>query len=401
MTTVNGANLFKEVENILGQSTSFAGGSSASFNDIAWFSNAVQGCQDIASDNSSKKTSGIQTIMNLVVGFINSKLSAEQETSESNENINEGKSSGEKVQKTTQEQINDIIASVGDNVKSINDALDAIEKLGGDDSEGLVGLQAQLEEQKALIKKAIETLKNSKDEKEVEKALETIKTCQAVIGTLVERVDEITEEINKKTATVENLTTIVEAQQGNAEKILAEGLKAIEGIVLETSKEGITNVSYVAKGGQEVAEGTEIQAAVAAVEVGTLGAGTGVVAGVEKKAIDLIEAGGIHISKGSSNLLSLGSVLGTLGDSMKDVSAYSTAIGSALDAAQEIIGSYSNTAKGLITSTGSWSTIKSANEELDKAVKDYQGENDKKEVKQDTLFNFDVQEKFKLGSVKA
>ena len=86
---------------------------------------------------------------------------------------------------------------------------------------------------------------------------------------------------------------------------------------------------------------------------------------------------------------------------MKDISTYSTVIGSALEAAQKIVGSYSNTAKGLISSTGSWSTIRTANEELDKAVKDYQGENDKKEIKQDTLLNFNVQEKFKIGRVEA
>ncbi len=404
MTTVNNANLFKEVENLFGQRTSYTGSSSASFDDIAWFSNAIKGSGENNNDKNDKTETKIKTLKNLaqkIINVINAKMAAEEETSESNEKIEKGNNTGKEVKETTEKQIEDILASVDSNVNSINEALAAIEKLGGDDSDGLEGLKEKLEEQKELIEAAIETLKNSNDEKEISSALETITTCQGIISDLVSRVDVITDEINKQTETVADLTTTIESQQSNAENLLADGLKAIEGIVVETSKEGTTNVSYIAKGGEEVAEGMEIQAAAAAATIGTLGTGAGVAAEAETKAIDLIEAGEVHISEGSKNLTSLGSALGKLGDSMKDVSAYSTTIGSALNLAQEVIGSYSNKANGFITATGSWSTIKSANEELDRAVKDYKGENKEKEVKKDTLFQFNVKEKFKLDEAIA
>ena len=401
MTTVNNTKLFKEVENLFGQSTGYTGSTSASYDDIAWFSQAIQKSGGNSKDKQNNTGATIQAVMNFVQKIINAKMAAEEETSESNEKIEKGENNGKEVQETTEKQINDIIASVDDNVNSINEALAAIEKLGGKDSDGLEGLKEKLEEQKELIKAAIETLKNSNDEKEISSALETISTCQGIISDLVSRVTVITDEINKQTETVADLTTTIESQQSDAEKLLSEGLKSIEGIVVETSKEGTTNVSYIAKGGEEVTEGMEMQAAAAATTVGSFGIGAGVAAGTEKKAIDLIEAGEIHISEGANNLTSLGSALGKLGDSMKDVSAYSTTIGSALNTAQEVIGSYSNKANGLITATGSWSTIEAANEELDMAVKDYKGENKEKEVKKDTLFQFNVEEKFKLDKVEA
>ena len=80
---------------------------------------------------------------------------------------------------------------------------------------------------------------------------------------------------------------------------------------------------------------------------------------------------------------------------MATVSSYTTAIGDALGLAQGIIGEYSTSVSDILTSVGSWNTVRTANNELSIAISDYKENIEKSEKSSMEFINFDVS-KFEL-----
>ena len=359
-----------------------------------WFLDAISGNgtnNGTGSGNSS--TFDWASIINSVMKVVG-QIFAQRDVDSSKKKIDEGNNKGEKVNNETSDKINEIISQINTDIESIQTAISKIEQLCG--SEGLEAAKEQLEDTKSRIQKALDIINNpDADETDKNSALVELEACSELISQLLAQVDLIQQSVTEQTQGVQQYTESIEAQQGIAEQTIETALQTIENIVVETSAEGTKNVKYIAEGGEEITLGVEAQAAAATIEAGTLGMGTAVAASAEEKALKLIDNGKTHISGGSENLTSLGSALNNLGGKMATVSSYTTAIGDALGLAQGIIGEYSTSVSDILTSVGSWNTVRTANNELSIAISDYKENIEKSEKSSMEFINFDVS-KFEL-----
>ena len=382
--------------------------SGMSYNNIAWFQQAINGGYNaFYGQNQAQQQNGYQTLANLILNVVCSisaggvSNKAEKETSESNEVITENSNKVKATKEETDKQIQEILKEINTNVTSINEAIEQIKALGGN-KEGLALIQEKLEAEKAEIQKAVDIL-NDPESKEEDKqaALDKLQICCDAIKDLLIQANELKKEIEALDIQIADKEKVIGEKVESANNIIEENLKNIEGIIIEDTGEGVKNVKYATTGAGEVAEGTEMQAVIAAEEIGSLGMASGMVAQQEKVAIDYIEGGNIHIYQSAKNLKTLGSALNKIGTEFKTVSDYANTVGSALSDATEVIGSYATASKDLITSVGSWITVvDEANKELQTKINEYNGvDKNCKQVEEnkETFKDYIAADKFKTG----
>ena len=251
-------NVLKQIEQIQKNNSTSVDGSKkgSSYDDIAWFNNAIAGTEEVASnDNSSEqKVNGLKNVLDGLLGAIsfskNQNAQANKEVKKNSDAIDNNEKAAEKKAQEIQASVEKMVSSISDNTASINDALAAIEKLGNNGD--FAKIQEQIQEQLDKIDQAKEDLK---DPEKRDQALETISVAASVIDGLVANMQDVQGVIAEQNAIVEeNINNISELITESTNKI-TEGISELQQFIQKGTVIGADSTRLTTQGGIDVPTG--------------------------------------------------------------------------------------------------------------------------------------------------
>lgn len=388
-------NVLKQIEQIQKNSSTSVDGSKkgSSYDDIAWFNNAIAGTEEVASnDNSSEqKVNGLKNVLDGLLGAIsfsnNQNAQANKEVKKNSDAIDKNEKAAEKKAQEIQASVEKMVSSISDNTASINDALAAIEKLGNNGD--FAKIQEQIQEQLDKIDQAKEDLK---DPEKRDQALETISAAASVIDGLVANMQDVQGVIAEQNAIVEaNINNISELITESTKKI-TEGIGELQQFIQKGTVIGADSTRLTTQGGIDVPTGNaEVKAGEAINSnvisaVGSGGQGAKLIIDGNQR----ISAGGTRIQGGAKNLQSLTASIGKIGGDLSSLAEYTNSIGKIGEGVATLAEQYVNTIQPYIEAAGTWDVdaINEANTELQSQVKTFD-EVQKADGQNGQEFNYD------------
>ncbi len=388
-------NVLKQIEQIQKNNSTSVDGSKkgSSYDDIAWFNNAIAGTEEVASnDNSSEqKVNGLKNVLDGLLGAIsfsnNQNAQANKEVKKNSDAIDKNEKAAEKKAQEIQASVEKMVSSISDNTASINDALAAIEKLGNNGD--FAKIQEQIQEQLDKIDQAKEDLK---DPEKRDQALETISAAASVIDGLVANMQDVQSVIAEQNAIVEaNINNISELITESTKKI-TEGIGELQQFIQKGTVIGADSTRLTTQGGIDVPTGNaEVKAGEAINSnvfsaVGSGGQGAKLIIDGNQR----ISAGGTRIQGGAKNLQSLTASIGKIGGDLSSLAEYTNSIGKIGEGVATLAEQYVNTIQPYIEAAGTWDVdaINEANTELQSQVKTFD-EVQKADEQNGQEFNYD------------
>ena len=388
-------NVLKQIEQIQKNNSTSVDGSKkgSSYDDIAWFNNAIAGTEEVASnDNSSEqKVNGLKNVLDGLLGAIsfsnNQNAQANKEVKKNSDAIDKNEKAAEKKAQEIQASVEKMVSSISDNTASINDALAAIEKLGNNGD--FAKIQEQIQEQLDKIDQAKEDLK---DPEKRDQALETISVAASVIDGLVANMQDVQGVIAEQNAIVEeNINNISELITESTNKI-TEGISELQQFIQKGTVIGADSTRLTTQGGIDVPTGNaEVKAGEAINSnvfsaVGSGGQGAKLIIDGNQR----ISAGGTRIQGGAKNLQLLTASIGKIGGDLSSLAEYTNSIGKIGEGVATLAEQYVNTIQPYIEAAGTWDVdaINEANTELQSQVKTF-GEVQKADEQNGQEFNYD------------
>ena len=388
-------NVLKQIEQIQKNNSTSVDGSKkgSSYDDIAWFNNAIAGTEEVASnDNSSEqKVNGLKNVLDGLLGAIsfskNQNAQANKEVKKNSDAIDNNEKAAEKKAQEIQASVEKMVSSISDNTASINDALAAIEKLGNNGD--FAKIQEQIQEQLDKIDQAKEDLK---DPEKRDQALETISAAASVIDGLVANMQDVQSVIAEQNAIVEaNINNISELITESTKKI-TEGIGELQQFIQKGTVIGADSTRLTTQGGIDVPTGNaEVKAGEAINSnvfsaVGSGGQGAKLIIDGNQR----ISAGGTRIQGGAKNLQLLTASIGKIGGDLSSLAEYTNSIGKIGEGVATLAEQYVNTIQPYIEAAGTWDVdaINEANTELQSQVKTF-GEVQKADEQNGQEFNYD------------
>lgn len=360
-------NLFAQINQISGDkigTQKFADGS-MSFNDVAWFSNAVQG---LGSDSTpEQKAANIQGLVKKALSifekFANSEAKAAQK-----EVKNETKKSEELLKKSQEVGValegkfTDIASSIEEQTSIVEDA----SKLIKETQKSLEEKQKQIEELAKQIEEKQKSLEG-KTPKEQAVILGEIQGLAAAIANIGISIQEDNENLQNLTTTVENTSKNIDDAAQQMTVIEQDGAAQIQqlgqqagAITAEVSQTGVT-------GGTNKVTGIAAEKAANAASSNVF-TGASVAPKLHQLAQDQGAAGNTRISSIAGNINRIAQGIGGLNNAAQIISNFQNSIGGAVDNYAAAYGSWNTAVEPVITSIGSLTAITEGVEELNEAV---------------------------------
>ena len=358
---------------MLGAAGSALSGGVASYNDIAWFAQAVQGNITGNEDLNNTISAGANLFVNI---FTNMSTNDVAQDSKKNNNddkkIDDNKDKANEIFSSVNESLNTIFSACETKQADIESALKEIEKLGG--NKGLITKkQEELQEKIVKIKEQQKVLNNPDSEpKDRRDAIKTILLLVSDINALAAEVDGYKTEIEAQQGNVKEASEEVENLSKDMEKVVSDGTIDTEQLTQE-------NIQLMANGTQKVAEsiqkkafGTEQIAVGTAMESGPQALVTGsegaqlIASGTSKI------AGGVELMTGAmSDFARINDLASNIQQSFQHFSSFANGIGEYNNGIQDLVGAFNTTVEPMITSIGTWSAVKDANKALGQYTTEY------------------------------
>lgn len=362
-------NLYAQLNQISGGqvgSQTFAKGS-VSFNDVAWFSNAVQG---LDSDSSpEQKASTIQGLVQKALSLFD-KLASREAKAAQQEVKNETKKTEELLKKsqelgmTLEGKFSDISSSIDSQTEIVTDAV----KLIDETKKSLEEKQKEIEAIVAQIEaKQKELATASTPEKQAAKLAEIQGFAQQIadIGISIEADNE---NLKNLSAAVEDTNKEIETATQNMTVVEQDGAGQIQQLAQEAGRNTTEVTTTNVTGGTNQATSAAAEAAANAASTNIF-TGTSVAPKLQQVAQDQGSAANIRLSSIASNINKIAQGIGSLNNATNIISSFQNSIGSSLDNYATQIGSWNTAIEPVITSIGSFANIAEGATELDQAVK--------------------------------
>jgi hypothetical protein len=336
----------------------------------------LSGTYSLGSNGSSTNTETIlnkvQSIMTKVLSEINtnSDSEAKKSTKANDKRLKETSDNIEKTNQAVTTKLEEIMSQCETSSTTIQNALDRIEELGGDD--GVIQeAQQKLDKKLEEINKQKEILNNpnSKPE-ERQAALSTMLNAISGINELVELVNEYQAEIDSLSTDVnnesENLTSLVtekdETVQEGQESAIANATD-LQSDLAETTDLAVTSLGKTALG-----EGQEAAADAASSNMFTSSAAIE----LRQSATDKLSAGATLMSGAIQGLKTIGSANSSNSAGVGYWINFANGLGTYAESAQTLVGSYNSQVQPMIESIGTWvDTVSTANQSLEAYYAEY------------------------------
>ena len=343
-------NLFAQINQVSGGqigSQTFANGS-MSFNDVAWFSNAVQGL--------------VKKALSLFEKFANQEAKAAQkEVNNQTKKANDIQKKSEEVGVKLEGNFTDIASSIEEQSSIVANAVEQIQET----QKSLEEKQKQIEE---LVKQIEEKQKSLEGKTPEEQAviLGEIQGLASQISDIGITIQE-DETLQNLTAAVENTSKSIDeateqmtvVEQDGIGQIQQLGQQAAE-VTTEVTQTGVT-------GGTNKATGIAAEKAANAASSNVF-TGTSVAPKLYQLAQDQSAAGNTRISSIAGNINRIAQGIGGLNNATQIIGNFQNTIGAAVDNYATAYGSWNTAVEPVITSIGSFTTIAEGVEELNEAV---------------------------------
>ena len=356
-------------------------GSSQYVNSI--FSLINEGEQAINGGDQQKAqaiTNMVQNLLSMLSNLSNEKSKAVKEGKQNSKAVDNTSTAENQTANDTKQGVEQALKAIDTSKSNIQDALDKLKVLSGDDGNGgelavqkdkLQKILDEIEAQQKIVNDGVSSI----DAKNA--ALEKIKDLSGQILVLESEITNIQKSIDSLSGIVEDNAKDIEAETQNAANVVEDGANKLQSHVQQASQEQAKNVASSTEGTGNIVAGTELTTG------GTL---TKFVPGIgqaaSSKAIQigkqLIEAGGIRLSDSASNIAKITTALGKMAsDAGEFQGALGNVVGSATQAT-DLIGQYGTVLNPAIEAIGSWVQVADANktltEEIEKADKKLNGE---------------------------
>lgn len=338
----------------------------------------VQNGQTAIEGNDSQKAKSIVKIVkNLLSTFssigANENAQATKDVKANDDKATELSNDAENTTKSTEEQVNDLIAQISDGRETVSDAISKLEELGGDKGQ-LAEVQQKLDEQIAIIEQNKQILNDDSANAETKKAaLANLQTAAGAIDELVANVSSIQEAIQEQNTTVEEATNNIAGFIEQSASVISNGVETLQKYIQQGAAQTVTNTVAAADGATNIAVGTTAES------MGTVGTITGFGAGAGAKLLkigaDQIAAGGTRIAGSTKTLASLTTSLGKMGADIQNIANFTNSVGSVADGVISLVGAYQSNSESLITAVGSVE-VANVNEEFKTLIADYQLNNE-------------------------
>ncbi len=338
----------------------------------------VQNGQTAIEGNDSQKAKSIVKIVkNLLSTFssigANENAQATTDVKANDDKATELSNDAENTTKSTEEQVNDLIAQISDGRETVSDAISKLEELGGDKGQ-LAEVQQKLDEQIAIIEQNKQILNDDSANAETKKAaLANLQTAAGAIDELVANVSSIQEAIQEQNTTVEEATNNIAGFIEQSASVISNGVETLQKYIQQGAAQTVTNTVAAADGATNIAVGTTAES------MGTVGTITGFGAGAGAKLLkigaDQIAAGGTRIAGSTKTLASLTTSLGKMGADIQNIANFTNSVGSVADGVISLVGAYQSNSESLITAVGSVE-VANVNEEFKTLIADYQLNNE-------------------------
>lgn len=293
------------------------------------------------------------SLFNLISNELNKVQGAEKETAENEGRAQDYEAKSSEIRGLTYKRAEKKIEEIQENIAEISAIMEVLDK----NAQAVIDYNKQLEDQKAIINKAQETVEDpSVSGKERREALKQISAAGAVILDLYSEVSKYAEANESISGQIEELTENNEALSTEGNDIIAEGTQQSQEVLAQASADAATTLPKttatgtkdIATGEAQIASGTPMLATPA-----TAAAGQALIDQGRKS----VTAGGIRTTKSAFTMGNLGRTIGGIGTSLSEFANFGTALGSAYNSGLDLIDKTSIIWQPLVTSVGSWQNV--------------------------------------------
>lgn len=347
-----------------------AGSSSAYVNSV--FSLIDEGEQALEGNDSQKAqaiTGIVQNILSMFMSISNESNKAKTEVKQNETSVTTVDSNAEANAKTVEEQVQNITNVVANDTTSISNAISKINELGGENGDGgqIAAAKQELEKQIQIIEENKRIINDGVSNPEAkQQALDNIRGAASVINGLVEQVLSIQEEIEAQNSVVETASGNIEQSLNQSVTVLTNGQQNLQNAVNQEQVQIQVNTKTSIEGSADETAGATLKT------MGTTTSWLPFGQSVSSKALqvgmDLMSAGATRISGAASNMANITTALGKMGNNLTQFQNQFNSLGGIAENCSNLIGQYSTSVDGLITATGSWQTVETANLELENAI---------------------------------
>ncbi len=337
----------------------------------------AENVEGLSSGNSSQQAAAFQNILTDItnlLGNLGTKESAKanQEVKKNDEAIQKNDQDVSNLHQSVDSRLQQIMDQCTSGAKTIEDAINEIEALGGDKGQ-IASAQAELEQHLAEIEANKVILNNeSSSSDERKQALTAILSAASAINSLVILVNGYKEQIEAQNAIVEETSNNLAELTTDATQVLTDGMNQMAELAQNNQAQTVKTTEMAVNGtAKEVAGNTQVVIG----ESMTSGP-QAVVTGAEgfkyiMSGNDKINAGATLMGGATQGLSQLTQSLGQMGSYLQYFANFANGIGKFGEGTQELLGQYDATVNPAITSIGSWEQVGVANQQLQTYIQEY------------------------------
>ena len=386
MSTGLNTDLQSKLTQAMGQLSSLNGsvgsagaGSSSNYVNSIW--GLAQEGQNAINGGDSQKAQAIVNMVQNLLGMLSSL--GTNETSKANKEVNKNDKAASDVENgakasadKTQAEIDSIVNDIATNTTDISAALSEIEKLGGS-QEDIQTAQKAVEKQVEIIEENLRIVNDGVSSPEAkDDALANIKQASADIASITSEMvflaGESQEALQEQNKIVENAVNNIASLVEKSVSTISNGTVDLQSFIQNAGQQIVTNTKSSTVGVKNEFLGTKAT---------TIGTSTSWIPGVNVSTAKFLQigadqtmAGGVRISGAAKNISSLTKAIGTIGSDLSNIVGSTQNIQGVGASATDLIGQYQTKLSSIITATGSWSQVVDANNELNQAIAEYEGQ---------------------------
>lgn len=386
MTTLSGTNYSQivaeaqskvkdliELINVDGGSTQGVKKTGKSVNIGNLLNGTTNNVKNIVEGNDQQKASAIQDIMNDLMDLFSNlgtgaSSKARKDVLDNDKKIEENKKSAEECSQKVSEKVQNILNDCEANATSIAEAIEKIQKLGGDKGK-IAEVEQQLQEQLEIIEENKEILSSDAEAGEKKDALVNILNASKAISGLVEQVAGFKEQILEQNTLVEKSSENIAQLTVDSADTISKGISQMQeslkkaGVLIQ--KQATLSIEAVKNTGTGTAQEATGQAMTNFWATAAQGAKY-ILSGNDK-----LNAGTTLMQGATQGLSKLTGSIGEMGQYLTLFTEFGNGVGSFAEGAVQLIGQYDATVNPMIESIGSWDNIAKASEELETYTQGY------------------------------
>lgn len=362
-------NLYSQIDQLSGYSigsTEFGKGMS-SYNEIAWFGNAVNslGSEEASAEQKAATVNQlVQKALSLFEKFANKEAKvAQQEVATQTKQTEDLLKKSQDLNMKLEGEFSDISSSIDAETAIVTEATEMI-------AETQKSLEEKQEEVNKLVSKIEEEqakLAATNDPQEQAEILANIQGIATEISNIRVSIEAENEQLQNLTAAVEDTTKDIESATERMGVVEQDGIAQLQQLSQE-EVQALTEVTTTSTtGATNEATGAAAEAAANAASTNII-TGSSVAPKLHQLAQDQNAAGSTRLSSIAGNINRISQGIGTLSNNTQIIASFQTSVGGALDNYATQLGSWNTAVQPVITSLGSFANVAIGVEELNQSV---------------------------------